>query len=114
MLDLPHLFGMPWDDLLLIVKSTTRDKYWVSTMMDVLPVPDRSLCVIDQLLQSCTLWALGALVDRLATAPRDVVVELIRLKLHEVGITIRSMSPLSFTRALCVPVYELIQHLQPV
>ena len=33
-----------------------------------------------------TLWALGALVDRLATAPRAVVAELLRLETHVVDI----------------------------
>ena len=114
-LDDAALAGMSWNDLFSLVSSTPRDKHRRRAMMDVLllPGPDKTLSATDQTRQSRTLWALGALVDRLATAQREVVAELLRLEPDEVGTAIRYMSPPNFAKALGIPVHELLDHLQP-
>merc|ERR1719232_1046666 len=114
-LDDVALAGMSWDALFSLVSSTPRDKHRRRTMKNalLLPDPDRSLSATDQTRRSRTLWALGALVDRLATAQREVVAELLRLEPHEVGTAIRYMSPPNFAQALGIPVHELLDHLQP-
>ena len=105
---------MPWDDLRSLIMSIPRDTNRRSAMMGALPVPDKSLCVMDRSRQSLTLWALANMVDRLATSPREVVGALFRLEAHEVDIAIRYMSPINFARALNVPARELICFFHPV
>ena len=79
-------------------------------MLEAIPsARDRSLSVMDRSRQSLTLCAIANIVDRLATAPREVVAALLRLEVHEADIAIRYMSPANFARALRVRARELIR-----
>ena len=83
-------------------------------MLEAIPsARDRSLSVMDRSRQSLTLCAIANIVDRLATAPREVVAVLLRLEVHEVDIAIRYMSPANFARALHVRARELIRFFCP-